>query len=158
MGKAIANGFPLSAVGASKQLFGEWPPGSHGTTFGGNPVSCAAAAATVEALQNVVPTVEKLSDHAFERFHDLAARHRTIGDVRGMGLMIGVELADEDRTPNPDALTFLRSYALEQGMFVLSCGPYLNVIRFIPPLVVSPEELDQGIDILDAGLSAFENQ
>jgi 4-aminobutyrate aminotransferase len=156
MGKAIANGFPLSAVGASTERFSKWLPGSHGTTFGGNPVSCAAAAATIEALADVVPTVDKLSDHAFERFEAISAAHSTVGDVRGLGLMMGIELADADRTPLPDALKFVRDFALEEGMFILACGPHMNIIRFVPPLIVTMDELDRGIDILEAGIAAYE--
>ena len=156
MGKAIANGLPLSAVGASKELLSQWPPGSHGSTYGGNPICCAACAATIEALHDVVPNVPKLSDHAFDRFEELNAAHRTIGDVRGLGLMIGVELVGEGRTPDPDAFKAVSSYALDKGMFVLNCGPDGNVIRFIPPLNVSTDELDLGIDIIDEALTEFE--
>ncbi len=157
MGKAIANGFPLSAIGASRELLEKWPPGSHGTTFGGNPVACAAAAATIEALADVVPQVPKLSTHSFDRWSELADRHPTIGDVRGLGLMIGVELVGEDgHTPNAAAFAHVASHAREEGMFILSCGPDGNIIRFIPALSVSTDELDLGIDILDRGLSDYE--
>ncbi|HHC09090.1 MAG TPA: aminotransferase class III-fold pyridoxal phosphate-dependent enzyme, partial [Actinobacteria bacterium] len=157
MGKAIANGLPLSAVGASRELFSKWPPGSHGTTFGGNPIACAAAAAVVDLLAEVLPAVPKLSDHAFARLEELASRHPTIGDVRGLGLMIGVELVGEDRSPNPEAFAALSRFALDEGMFILPCGPYGNVIRFIPPLVVTVDELDLGIDIIDRALTAYES-
>jgi 4-aminobutyrate aminotransferase len=156
MGKAIANGFPLSAVGASTDLLARWHPGSHGTTFGGNPVSCAASAATVEALADVIPQVSKLSDHAFGRLEELKAKHPTIGDVRGMGLMIGVDLVDGDREPDPAAFEAVARYSLEAGMFILPCGPEVNIIRFIPPLNVSIEDLDTGIDIIDQALDAYE--
>lgn len=157
MGKGIANGLPLSAFGASKEVMDAWPPGSHGTTFGGNPISCAAAAATIEALQDVVPQVPKLSDQAFDRWVELHGRFQTIGDVRGLGLMIGIELVQDDGiTPNLDAMVALRKYALDHDLLVLPCGPDVNVIRFIPPLNVSTEELDRGIDILADGLAAYE--
>ena len=157
MGKAIANGLPLSAVGASKALLEQWPPGSHGTTFGGNPICCAAAAATVEALHDVMPNVSKLSDHAFDRFNEMKESHPTIGDVRGLGLMIGVELVGEGRDPDPDAFNSVAHYAKENGMFILGCGPDGNVIRFIPPLNVSPDELDLGIDIIESALTNYES-
>jgi len=156
MGKAIANGLPLSAVGANKSLLEKWPPGSHGTTFGGNPICCAAAAATVEALHDVVPHVDKLSEHAFDRFGELNEAHRTIGDVRGLGLMIGVELVGEGRDPDPEAFKAVSRYSKENGMFILGCGPDGNIIRFIPPLNVSTEELDRGIDIIDSALTNYE--
>lgn len=157
MGKAIANGLPLSAVGASYELLEKWVPGSHGSTFGGNPISCAAAAATIEALSDVVPQVPKLGDHARGRFEELATAHPTIGDVRGHGLMIGVELvADETRRPDAEAYRHVARHAREEGLLILACGPDGNVIRFIPALNVSTEELDRGIDIIDSGLTSYE--
>lgn len=156
MGKAIANGLPLSAVGASKEMLADWLPGSHGTTFGGNPVSCAASAATVEALHDVIPHVGKLSDHAFSRLAEIQENHPSVGDVRGLGLMIGIDLVDTEGAPDPAAFTAMAEHAREQGMFILSCGPDSNVIRFIPPLNVSVEDLDRGIDIVEAGLAGYE--
>lgn len=158
MGKAIANGIPLSAVGAPKALLDSWPPGSHGTTYGGNPIACAAAAATIETLADVIPQVPKVSDHAFDRWNEIAETHPTIGDVRGLGLMIGVELVSEERTPSAEALGFVKRFAQDEGMLILSCGPDGNVIRFIPPLNVSLEDLDKGIDILERGIDAWERR
>ncbi len=157
MGKAIANGLPLSAVGASAELLDAWVPGSHGTTFGGNPVSCAAAMATIDGLADVLPQVPKLSEHAFRRFNELKDEHPTIGEVRGLGLMIGVELVGPDgHTPSKLAIDEVRRYCLAHHMMVLPCGPDENVIRFIPPLNVSLEDLDLGIDTIAAGLEAYE--
>jgi 4-aminobutyrate aminotransferase len=158
MGKAIANGLPLSGFGASKELFELWEPGSHGTTFGGNPVSCAAAAAVVDELERVIPGIAERSDLAFTRFGDLQERHRTIGDVRGLGLMIGVELVKEDREPDTEAFAFIAKHAEAEGLFILNCGPDGNVIRFIPPLNISLDDLERGIDILDGAITAYESQ
>ena len=158
MGKGIANGLPLSAFGAAKEVIDSWPPGSHGTTFGGNPISCAAGAATIEALHDVIPNVPKLSDHAFDRWDELKDEHPTIGDVRGLGLMIGIELVKDDGlTPDADAFKFIGKYALDHELMILPCGPDGNIIRFIPPLNVSTEELDRGIDILADGLAEYES-
>ncbi len=156
MGKAIASGLPLSAVGASRELLEKWPPGSHGTTFGGNPVAAAAAAATIEATKDVLPRVPALSEQAFERLRALQDRHPTVGDVRGLGLMIGVELIDADGCPSADAFKAVQGHARSEGLLVLPCGPDGNVIRFIPPLIVEPDELDRGIDILASGIAAHE--
>lgn len=156
MGKAIANGLPLSGVGASKELFSKWEPGSHGTTFGGNPVSCAAAAAVVDGLREVIPTVAAKSEHAFDRWNMLKSEHSTIGDVRGLGLMIGIELVDEHGRPDPKAFPAISRAAFDAGMLILNCGPDGNIIRFIPPLTVSTEELDKGIDILGDAIAAYE--
>jgi len=157
MGKAIANGLPLSAIGASAELLGAWLPGSHGTTFGGNPVSCAAAAANVDALREVIPGVGKLSGYAFSRWNEIKDRHRIVGDVRGLGLMIGIELVTEGNTPDTEAFPSIGRHAHEAGMFILNCGPEGNIIRFIPPLNVSQEDLDTGIDILEAAITAYES-
>ena len=156
LGKAIANGLPLGAVGASKDLMAKWQPGSHGSTFGGNPISCAAAAATIEALQAVVPGVDALADRALQRLTEIAAMRSTVGDLRGLGLMIGVELSHDDGSPDAAAMAHVKEQALDTGMFILSCGPDGNVIRFIPPLNVSIEDLDRGIDIIDEALTSYE--
>lgn len=156
MGKAIANGLPLSAVGSSTEILDKFPPGSHGTTFGGNPVSCAAANAVVDGLRSVIPGVAERSEHAFARWNEAKEHHRTIGDVRGLGLMIGIDLVIEGNTPDPDAFGPISEHAFESGMFILNCGPSENVIRFIPPLNVSMEDLDTGIDILIDAIAKYE--
>jgi len=159
LGKAIANGLPLSAVGARARLHDAWPTGAHGTTFGGNPVACAAAAANVDALAGMIPGVPALGAHAFARFAELKGRHATIGDVRGLGLMVGVELVQPGgNTPDPQAFPFLARYAREHGLFLIDCGPDANVIRFVPPLCVTVAELDMGIDIIDRGLAEYEKR
>jgi 4-aminobutyrate aminotransferase len=155
LGKGIANGLPLSAVGASKALLEQWHPGSHGTTFGGNPISCAASAANIEALVDVIPNVPKLSQHAFDRWHELQRSHEIIGDVRGLGLMIGIDLVNPDGTPGTQVYRHVHDHAVEHGLFILPCGPDSNVIRFIPPLNVSLEDLDHGIDILAEAIASY---
>jgi 4-aminobutyrate aminotransferase len=156
MGKAIANGLPLSAVGSSTKILDRFPPGSHGTTFGGNPVSCAAANAVVDDLRGVIPGVAERSEHSFARWNEAKERHGTIGDVRGLGLMIGIDLVTEGNTPDPNAFGAISQHAFDAGMFILNCGPSDNVIRFIPPLNVSMEDLDRGIDILIDAIDAYE--
>jgi 4-aminobutyrate aminotransferase len=158
MGKAIANGLPLSAVGARAELFEHFPPGSHGTTFGGNPVSCAAAAANMEVLADLIPEVETKSKHAFARLEEMKDRHSTVGDVRGLGLMIGVELVSEANCPDSEAWPFISAYARDKRLLMLECGPYGNVIRFIPPLIATIDEIDRAIDILDEAITAYESR
>ncbi len=157
MGKAIANGLPLSAIGATAEVFDAWEPGSHGTTFGGNPVACAAAAANMKALADLIPSTPALSEHAFARFEEMRKSHPTIGDVRGLGLMIGIELVKAGTNdPDPEAFAFLSQHARENRLLILNCGPDGNVIRFIPPLCVTEDELDTAIDTLDAAITAYE--
>jgi 4-aminobutyrate aminotransferase len=158
IGKAIANGLPLSAIGSSKDLFGKWPPGVHGTTFGGNAVACAAAVEVVNVIKEVLPSVPALSEQAFAGLRSVQAKHPTVGDVRGLGLMIGIELVDGDGRPDSTALEFVRTHLLETGMIFHPCGPDHNIIRFIPPLVISPEDLDHGIGLIDDALTAWEKR
>jgi 4-aminobutyrate aminotransferase len=158
IGKAIANGLPLSGVGASRDLFGKWPPGVHGTTYGGNAVACAAAVEVVNVVNQVLPSVPALSERAFEGLREAQSRHPTVGDVRGLGLMIGVELVGADGKPDSAALDFVRRHLLETGMIFHPCGPDHNIIRFIPPLVISPEDLDHGVELIDDALTAWEQR
>lgn len=158
LGKGIANGLPLSAYGASVEVMDAWPIGAHGTTFGGNPVSCGAAVAVMDTMGELLPHARDLSKHAFDRFADLAERHPTMGDVRGLGLMIGVELVSDSgrRTQSKEAFGALQKYCFERELIIIECGPDGNVIRFIPPLVTTTEELDWAIDLIDAGLTEWE--
>lgn len=158
LGKGIANGFPLSAYGASAEVMGAWPVGAHGTTYGGNPVSCAAAVAGMEVMEGLLPHARELSAQAFDRLRKVQIDHPTIGDVRGLGLMIGVELVRDRSTREPDrkAMQFLSDYGLAHELIIISCGPDGNIIRFIPPLVTSLAELDKAIDTIEVGLESYE--
>lgn len=155
LGKGIANGLPLSAYGASAEVIDGWPAGAHGTTFGGNPVSCAASVAVLDTMGDLLPHARELSKRAFERFGSLQERHAAIGDVRGLGLMIGVELvADpETRVPSKEAFLHVQRYCFERELIIIECGPDGNVIRFIPSLITTMEDLDWAIDLIDEGLT-----
>jgi 4-aminobutyrate aminotransferase len=159
LGKGIANGFPLSAYGASREIIDAWPPGSHGTTFGGNPVSAAASVAVLDTMGDLLPHARELAGHSYKRFHELAVKHETIGDVRGLGLMIGVELVQdrESRAPDKKAFAHVAEHAFDNELILISCGPDGNVIRFIPPLITTREELDWAIDLVDEGLDSWES-
>lgn len=158
LGKGIANGLPLSAYGASAKLMDSWERGSHGTTFGGNPVACAAALAVMDTLPSLLPHARELARQAIGRLDETKTAHPTIGDVRHLGLMIGVELVADraTREPDSDAFGFLQGYCLARGLIIIDCGPEGSIIRFIPPLVTTLEELDWALDILDDGLTAYE--
>jgi 4-aminobutyrate aminotransferase len=159
-GKGIANGFPLSAYGGSKDILDNWPPGSHGTTYGGNPVATAASTAVIDTRGDLLPHARGLSGHALIRFSELAERHETIGDVRGLGLMIGVELVSdrEERTPDAKAFEHVAAHAFDNELIIIECGPDGNIIRFIPPLITTKDELDWAIDLIDEGLTSWESR
>jgi len=151
LAKSIASGLPLSAVVASSKLMDQWEPAAHGSTFGGNPVSCAAGVATLEVFQR-----EGILANATEKGNDLLRRLRrlqqqspAIGEVRGLGLMVGVELVNPDGSPNKELQKKIRQVCLDSGMVVLSCGPHDNVLRLVPPLNISQAELDEGWEILN---------
>jgi 4-aminobutyrate aminotransferase len=158
MGKGIANGMPLSAYGAAADVLADWPVGAHGTTFGGNPVACAAGVAVIEAMEPLLGHAGELSAHAFERFEKLATEHATIGDVRGQGLMIGVELVQDraSRRPDPAAMTAIMAHGLERELILIPCGPDGSIIRFIPPLVATLDDVDRAIDVIDEALTTYE--
>jgi 4-aminobutyrate aminotransferase len=158
VGKGIANGFPLSAYGAPAEMLDRWPVGSHGTTFGGNPVACAAAIAVMDTMGPLLPGAREVGARAMERFQKLAIDHPTIGDVRGLGLMIGVELVTDPETREPDAMAFkhIQRYCMDRELVIIDCGPTGNIIRFIPPTITTLSEVDWAIDLIDEALTDYE--
>jgi 4-aminobutyrate aminotransferase len=144
--KGIASGLPLGGIIAPRDLMDRWPTGSHGSTFGGNPVSCAAALATLDVLEEegCYERARRLGRRALER---LAAVDGPV-DVRGVGLMIGVELRDKATAEA------VQARCLDDGLIVLLCGPGENVLRLIPPLTIGDHEFEQGLDILVAAIAA----
>ncbi len=152
--KGIASGMPLSAVVAGKGIMAEWAPGAHGTTFGGNPVSCAAAIATIGVIEKerLLDNAQETGRYALQRLHVMKEKCDCIGDVRGLGLMIGIEFVSEGK-PDTERLKRILSYCLDKGLVMLECGVDRNIIRLAPPLVVSREEIDRGLDILEEAIT-----
>lgn len=151
MAKGIASGFPLSAFGASKGLFSKWPPGSHGTTFGGNPVSCAAACATIDEIESkgLLQNAAGLGGYALSRLAGMKKRIGAIGDARGLGLMIGVEIVKEDGRPDREGLERVMKRCLDKGLVIIECGVDKNIARLMPPLNTSAEEMDRALSIFE---------
>lgn len=148
--KGIANGLPLSAIIAKAEIMDQWPAGSHGGTFGGNPVSCAAANATIEALEGgIIENAAKMGDYFMEKLDGLKEKYSCIAQVRGLGLMIGVELMDEEGNPATELANNIQKGALKEGLLILTCGSYKNCFRFIAPLIVTEKEIDQAMEIVD---------
>lgn len=155
MAKGIASGMPLSCLVTRQELAARWKTGSHGGTFGGNVVSCAAAVATLQVMRE-----ERLVENAAERGEQLMAGLRElqsnfaqIGEVRGLGLMIGVEFG-RPGSPDPETTRAVKQAAYERGLMLLNCGTFDNVIRWIPPLNTTKEEVDEALSIFSAALDA----
>ncbi len=157
MAKAIANGLPLSALASSKALQESWGKGAHGTTYGGNPVSCAAGLAVLEEIRerDLVANAALRGAELSAGIRAIAARDARIGDVRGPGLMIGVEFVTDRATREPDGPTCeaVIQGCADEGLLVLSCGVQHNVIRWIAPLDVTSEEIGEALGIFDRVLA-----
>jgi 4-aminobutyrate aminotransferase len=155
--KALASGMPLSAMIASEDVMG-WPPGSHGSTAGGNPVSCAAAHATLDVLQEegLLDNARRVGEHLIGRLRNLAKNSRLIGDVRGLGLMIGIELVRDKETKETAREEAGRTVmeCFQRGLLVLGCG--LSGIRFSPPLTITADQADTAFEIFAEALAVVE--
>jgi 4-aminobutyrate aminotransferase len=160
MAKAIASGLPLSGFLTRPELMAALQPGSHGGTYGGNVVACAAALATLDVIEEegLVINARERGEQFLTGLRALAARHPSIGDVRGLGLMLALELIKpgegDGRVPNPELTKRIQAEALERRLIVLTAGTYVNVIRIIPPLVTTREEVELALAILEESLVA----
>ncbi|MBF0505746.1 MAG: aspartate aminotransferase family protein [Nitrospirae bacterium] len=152
--KGIASGMPLSAVISQKKIMLEWPPGAHGTTFGGNPVSCAAAIATISVMEKegMLENAARAGGAAIKRLKAMQVDRPAMGDVRGLGLMIGIELVKEGKEPDTEGLKNIISYCLDKGLLLLECGADKNIIRLAPPLIITGDEMNRGLDILEEAI------
>jgi 4-aminobutyrate aminotransferase len=157
LAKGIASGLPLAATIARADVM-NWPPGSHASTFGGNPVSIAAALTTIELLeQGLIQNAARMGAYMMDRMADWPHRFKYVGDVRGLGLMIGVEMVRDQQTKEraPDLRDRLEFLAFERGLLILGCGP--NSIRLCPPLVITKDQADFAIDTLEQCLQLLEH-
>jgi 4-aminobutyrate aminotransferase len=157
IGKGIASGLPMGATMAPAEIM-DWEAGSHANTFGGNPVACEAALATIELLeQKLVRNAGTVGAYLLEGLQTLQTQHRLIGDVRGKGLLIGIECV-RDRTTKEMAIKERNNViqrCFRKGLLLLGCGS--NVIRMVPPLVISKHHADTALSILDEAFTAVEN-
>jgi 4-aminobutyrate aminotransferase/(S)-3-amino-2-methylpropionate transaminase len=156
--KGIAGGLPLSAVTARAEIMDSSHVGGLGGTYGGNPIACAAALAAIETIEE-----EKLVDRAahigrilFETLNALKAQYPIIGDVRGRGAMVAIELVKPgSKDPNPEAMAKVIKYCQSKGVLILTAGTYGNVIRFLPPLVITDELLKDALSVLAEGFASL---
>ena len=156
LGKAIGGGIPFGVTVASSEIM-DWPPGSHASTFGGNNLACAAALAVMDLMRDggFGDRVMARGEYLVKRLRELAEWHTIIGDVRGLGLMVGMELVRDRSTKEPareERETILR-HAFERGLVLLPAGE--SVIKFCPPLIMNEEDIDVGIDVLDRVMKEF---
>ncbi|MED1865989.1 aspartate aminotransferase family protein [Fictibacillus nanhaiensis] len=156
--KGIASGLPLSATVASKELMQKWPLGSHGTTFGGNPIACEAALATIDVLtkEKLIENSKNMGKYAYLKLKELQKRTPLIGSIRAVGLMIGIEIIDPfTGKPDGHALMNILDKCLEKGVLFYLCGNHGEVIRMIPPLTIKQEQIDQGLAVLEESLEEY---
>src|SRR5438874_3056052 len=154
--KGIADGFPLSAYTTRPEIAAAYKPGDHLSTFGGNPVSCAAALANIEFLEkeNLPVRATETGNYAMAKLRELQKYNPLIGEVRGLGLMIGVELVrDEKLTPASSEAEAIRDALLRQGVLVGVGGVYGNVVRFQPPLIITRQQIDKALEAFAAALA-----
>ncbi len=147
MAKGMASGMPLSGLAASSDLMRKWPPGSHGGTYGGNAVACAAAIATIEVMQNerLIENSAQMGELLRNGLHLLQKVNPEIGDVRGLGLMVATEFTTPDGEPWGQLVGAVVQEARKRGLLLLTCGAYGHIVRWIPPLIVTPPQIQDAL-------------
>ena len=156
--KGIASGVPLGAMIARKSVM-TWPPGTHGNTYGGNPIACAAANATFDLInEEYRANAAEVGEYALDALAEIAARHPSIGDVRGIGLMIGIDFVKDKatRAKNGKLRDRVADLAFERGLITLGCGE--SVIRVSPPLSISKGEIDEGLKVFEEAITIAEKE
>jgi 4-aminobutyrate aminotransferase len=148
LAKGIASGLPLGACLAKAEIMAKWSPGAHGSTFGGNPVCCAAAIATLQVIkeERLLANAAKLGNYLKKELLKLKRKHSILKEVRGMGLMLGADFGDTDLVKK------IINFCLQKGLVLISTGGEGTVIRFIPPLNVTKPEIDQALNVFSYAL------
>lgn len=154
--KALGGGIPLSAIIAKKEIMDQWPAGAHGGTFGGNPLACAAGLKTLEIIEkgDVLDNCRKQGAYFVEELKKMQNKFpNRICNVRGLGLMVAMEIVNADGKPDAGYAAQIKEKALDKNLLLLLCGCNHNVVRFIAPLTVSKEEIDFAINVIDEIMS-----
>lgn len=153
MAKALASGFPLSGIAAPRELMEKWMVGTHGGTYGGNPVACAAAEATIRILQDgLIENAAAMGDVLLEGLLGIQSRHPVLGDVRGLGLMVGTEFTLPGGAPATNLVKDIIARCRADKLLLLNCGTYSNVVRWIPPLLVDRAQLETALGIFETAI------
>ena len=154
--KGIASGLPLSANIAKAEIMGSWKPGQHASTFGANPVAVEASLATLDVMksEHLLENVRKVGGAAKKRLLEMKEKYEIVGDVRGIGLFLGVEIVKDKRTKvrGEEEAKLIMDYCFHQGLLVIMAGR--NTLRVIPPLNINDDEMAEGLDILEEGVAA----
>ena len=154
VGKAMAGGFPMAAVMGKEEIMTSWGVGLHTSTFGGNPLGCAASIAIIDTLKNgVIKNAEIMGNYLIKRLNEIKNDFEIIGDVRGRGLFVGIELVSDKKKPATQETSKIIGACRKNGLILLPCGRYNNVIRLIPPLIIKKEEIDTALNILIKALA-----
>jgi 4-aminobutyrate aminotransferase len=154
--KGIASGLPLGACIARESVM-TWTKGTHGNTYGGNPISCAASLATIELLEEeYLENASEVGQYALDALQEIQIRHPSLGEVRGKGLMIGVEFVKDKSTkePNEEIRSMIENIGFEHGLLLLGCGK--STIRLAPPLCITKKEMDEGLEIFEKAITMAE--
>lgn len=158
MAKGLGSGFPISAIGARAEIMAKWPVGSHGGTYGGNPIGCAAAIATIGVLSEpgFLENVRARGEQLFTGLKEIASHDESISDARGLGIMIGTTIIDPSTgVPDGARVSRILAHAKETSRVILmNAGTWNNVLRWMPPLVVTETQISQGLAAFEAGLKA----
>lgn len=152
--KGLASGMPLSAMAASRDLMAQGWPGSQGGTYGGNAVACAAALATLDVIEDeeLLDNADRVGEHLLGLLGALRDKHEGLGEVRGRGLMVGAEFTAKDGTPDGATATAVRRECEARGLLFLPCGAFGQVVRWLPPLVVTEDQIEKAVDIFDEAI------
>jgi 4-aminobutyrate aminotransferase len=155
--KGIASGMPIAAMVTRASILEAWPPGAHGSTYGGNPVACAAALATIELFEkgDLLARSRALGDRLARTLSSWKERFPAVGDARGLGLMRAIELVKDRKTkePAPEAAKALVKHCYERGVVTLTAGTFGNCLRFLPPLAITDAQLSEALAVVESGLA-----
>jgi len=157
MAKGLGSGLPISAIASTKELMEKWTPGTHGGTYGGgSAIPIVAACATIDTIfdDNLLENCTQRGEQLMTMLKNLQATYPVMGDVRGLGLMIAVEFTDTNGKPDGETCGKVLQECLKRNMLLLSCGTYKNVMRWIPPLIVTESQINDAISIFDEALHA----
>lgn len=154
MAKGLASGLPMSAIAAPLDLMKSWTIGAHGGTYGGNPVAAAAASETIQVIleEDLLQNATKRGSQLMDGLEEMQGRWPFMADIRGLGLMVGLEIGVPGRGPDKDLASRIQAKCLENNMLILTCGTFGNVIRWIPPLVVTERQIEDSLSILEESL------